>query len=453
MGDETSRSPWLGGASEEPCARLEGTRVVDLVVVGGGLTGLWAAIFLKEAAPGLELALLEQKVVGYGASGRSAGIVGPALGRSLASLVRRVGAEAAGLLHREMVATLRQIVDFTDAEGIQASLTRPGLLSVSSGPEQDERIDAELRAAERLGLDDLHPVDRAACFARLRCESFRRGLFTEHGLLLDPAALARGLKRAARRRGVQIFERTPVDALETIRGQRVEARTPFGTVHADRALLATGAYAHAHPALRRFAFTTYSSALLSERLGESAWSAMGWEGRFGVEDRRIFPFWLRPTLDGRVLFGGGEPILSPIGPTPRRDRDARQRARLEAVFRARFPALRELRFEQAWAGPICGTADGLPVVRWLGGDRTLAVLLPDRGLGATHLAGRLVRDLILGEASALAESPLASRRALPLPPEPLRRFVLGAIQRNLAHADEPRGSRGLVAQLARSFLS
>lgn len=453
MGDAASRSPWLGRASDEPSAPLEGSRTVDLAIVGAGLTGLWTAILLKDADPGLDVAVLEQKVVGYGASGRSAGIASPALGRSLAGLVRRLGEDAAGLLHREMLTSLRALVDFADAEGIHASLTRPGILSASTGPEQDERVEHELRAAERLGLEGIRALDRRACLSLVQCESLRRGLFDEHGLLLDPAALTRGLKDAALRRGIAVHEQTPVDAVETMRGLRVEVRTPFGTVHADRVLLATNAYAHAVPVLRRFVFTGYLHAVLSERLSDAAWAAVGWEDRLAIEDRRAFPYWCRPTTDGRILWGGGEPVLAPHGPTPRRDRDARRRAELEAAFRACFPRLRELRFEKGWAGPVCGTADGLPVVRWLAGERTLCALVPERGVGAAHLVARLARDLLLAEPSALAASPLANRRALPLPPEPLRSVALHTVQRNLAYADAGRGANGWVAKLTRSYLA
>jgi glycine/D-amino acid oxidase-like deaminating enzyme len=452
MSDAATRSYWLGRVPYEPSPPLDGSRTVDLVVVGGGLTGLWSAILLKDADPAIEIAVLEQKTVGYGASGRSAGLATTAIGRSLAGLIRRVGAEPARMLHRAMVAALRDVVDFADAEGIHASITHPGVLTVSSGPDQDALIEQDFDAAAKLDAD-LQLLDGDACRDLVRARAARRGHLSPHGLLLDPAALTRGLEHAARRRGVQVFAGTPVDAIETIRGQRIEARTPYGTVHADRAVLATNAYAHAFPELRRFVFTTYVSAVLTERLSDDQWSRIGWERRMGIEDRRALPHFCRPTPDGRILWGGGDVSLSPSGPNPRRDRDPVRLQSLAASLRASFPQLPELRIEHEWSGAVCGTADGLPVVRWLRGERVLGALVPGRGLGASRLVAEGVRDVLLNRASELASSPLVARRPLPLPPEPLRSVLLSTVQRNLAYAEEHADKAGLVARVARGWLS
>jgi glycine/D-amino acid oxidase-like deaminating enzyme len=452
MSDAATRSYWLGRVPYEPSPPLDGSRAVDLVIVGGGLTGLWSAILLKDADPALEIAVLEQKAVGYGASGRSAGLVTTAIGRSLTGLIRRVGPEPARMLHRAMVGALRGIVDFADAEGIHASITRPGVLTVSSGAEQDALIEDDLNTGALLGAD-LQALDGEACRELVRTDAARCGHLSPHGLLLDPAALTRGLERAARRRGVQVYAGAPVDGVETIRGQRVEARTPYGTVHADRAVIATNAYAHAFPALRRFLFTTYVSAVLTERLSDEQWSRIGWERRMGIEDRRALPHFCRPTPDGRILWGGGDVSLSPIGPNPRRDRDPVRLASLAASLRAIFPQLPELHVEHEWSGAVCGTADGLPIVRWLRGERILGALVPGRGLGASRLVAEAARDVLLNRASELASSPLVARRPLPLPPEPLRSVLLGTVQRNLTYAEEHAGKAGLVARVARGLLS
>jgi glycine/D-amino acid oxidase-like deaminating enzyme len=453
MSDAATRSYWLGRVPYEPSPPLEGSRSADVVVVGAGMTGLWSAILLKDADPALEIAVVEQKVAGYGASGRGGGLATGVLGRSLPALVRRFGTEGARAIHRAMRTSLREIVDFADSEGIHAQITSPGLLTVSTGPGQDALVEKDLRAAAHLDVDDLRVLDRGECLDLVRCEPIRRGYFVSHGLLLDPAALARGLKQVACRRGVRVYEQTPVDAVETIRGQRVEARTPFGTVHADRAIVATSAYAHAMPALRRWVYTGYVSAVLTEPLSDERWRSVGWDRRMGIEDRRAFPHSSRPTPDGRILWAGGEVAVSPIGPNPGRDRDRRLAGRLEDSFRRAFPQLREVGFAQSWALPACGTADGLPVIRWLRGERILAALVPAREVGAGHLVGKIVRDAMMGERNGSTALPLLGRRPLPLPPGPLRSIVLDTLQRNLAYADEHEGEGGVVAKVARELLT
>ncbi|MDP3768162.1 MAG: FAD-dependent oxidoreductase, partial [Dehalococcoidia bacterium] len=322
MSDFATRSFWLGRRPYQPAPSLEGDATADIVIVGGGFTGLWSAIHLKDADPGLDIVLLEQQVIGYGASGRNGGFAMTMVERNIAQLLRRVGPEQARAQHLAMIDALREIETFARQEAIDADITDTGLLTVSNGPEQDIRIRKDLEAAERLGLDDFHELDRAACQDLVRTDKVRCGHWEDNALLVDPAALARGLKDAAQRRGVRIFEQTHVDAIEG-RAGRVEARTPSGTVTAQRGLIATNAYAHSIPALRKYLFTIYAYITLTEPLSDEQWARVGWERRMGIEDKRIMPHFHRPTADGRILWGGRDALFSPEGPNPARDRDDR----------------------------------------------------------------------------------------------------------------------------------
>jgi glycine/D-amino acid oxidase-like deaminating enzyme len=454
MSDSHTRSFWLGRTPYEPHPRLDGSSSADIVIVGGGFTGLWSAIFLKDADPALDIALLEQKVIGYGASGRNAGFALTMVERNIAQLVRRVGPERARAQHLALVETLAQIEAFARSEGIDAEIANTGLLTVSNGPEQDLRIRKDVEAAERLRLGDFHYLDRAACRQFLYTDKVRCGHWEDNALLLDPAALARGLKDAALRRGVRIFENTPVDCLETVHGARVEARTPFGTVHADRGVIATNAYAFAIPALRRFIFTVYAYVILTEPLTDEQWAEVGWQRRMGIEDRRIMPHFHRPAADGRILWGGRDAPIAPGGPNPRLDRDPYVFRRLEETFRWTFPQLRDVRMAYAWGGPVCGTINCMASIGWLHGERILYALgYAGHGVGPSHLAGKIVRDLALNQQTALTRLPMATLKPKPLPPEPLRPWLLVAVQRALQRVDDTGGdSRSLLARLALRFL-
>jgi glycine/D-amino acid oxidase-like deaminating enzyme len=240
-----------------------------------------------------------------------------------------------------------------------------------------------------------------------------------------------------------------VDALVPIPGQGVEARTPWGRVRADRALLATNAYAHAVPALRRYLFTICAYIVLTEPLREDQWARVGWDRRMGIEDKRIMPHFHRPTPDGRILWGGRDAPYSPVGPNPNRDRDRRIFRRLEESFRWTFPQLADVAIVAGWGGPVCGTVNAMPMVRWLSGERILAALgYAGHGVGPSHLVGKIVRELMLGERSELSELPMVTKRPIPLPPEPLRRLVLDGMQRILIRMDDS----GQVDALARLVL-
>src|SRR6266700_1319997 len=173
VGDWQTRSLWLSRRRYEPGPRLDGDRAADVAIVGAGYTGLWSAIHLKEADPALDVIVLEREVAGYGASGRNGGFAMTMVGRSLHDLVRKVGAARARATHLAMRQALRDIESFCVTEGIDADVTRPGVLTVSNGREQDVRIRQDLKAAERLDLDDFSALSGAECTNLVRSERLR----------------------------------------------------------------------------------------------------------------------------------------------------------------------------------------------------------------------------------------------------------------------------------------
>src|SRR3990172_4837315 len=144
MSDYETRSFWLGGKSYQPGGRLEGDTKADIVIMGGGFTGLWSAIHLKDADPALDIVVLERDVAGYGASGRNGGFCMTLVERNIAQLLRGVGPEQAKAQHLAMAGALHELHEFAQREGIDADISAPGLLTVSNGPEQDVRIQKDI---------------------------------------------------------------------------------------------------------------------------------------------------------------------------------------------------------------------------------------------------------------------------------------------------------------------
>jgi len=421
---------------------LEGYHQADVVVIGGGFTGLWSAIRMADAEPSLRIVVLERETVGFGASGRNGGFAMTMVGRSLHDLVRKVGVDAAKATHAAMVDTLRDIERFCAVEGIDATVTRPGLLTVSNGPEQDIRIRQDLDAAARLGLDDVGPVTTAECRAMVDAEGVRMGHFEPNALLVDPAALALGLARAAERRGVTIHEHTAVTRTHVTRSSLI-VRTPGGAVRAECGLLATNAYAHSIPQIRRFLFTICAYIVCTEPLTATQWARVGWARGMGIEDRRVMPHFHRPTPDGRILWGGRDAPVSPIGPDPSRDRDPYVFRRLEQTFRQTFPQLDDVRITEGWGGPVAATVRCLPSVGWLHRGRlAYAVGYSGHGVGPSALVARVASDLLLARDTEILSLPFVTRRPMVLPPGPIRWPILSAAQRVLQAADDQRGPRG-----------
>ncbi|MGD1035465.1 MAG: FAD-binding oxidoreductase, partial [Candidatus Dormibacteria bacterium] len=226
-------------------------------------------------------------------------------------------------------------------------------------------------------------------------------------------------------------------------GSGVLMRTPGGSVRAERALLATNAYAHAIPRIRRFLFTICAYIVCTEPLTPVQWERVGWQRRMGIEDRRVMPHFHRPTADGRILWGGRDAPVSPIGPDPLRDHDPRIFGRLEETFRLTFPQLDDVRIAERWGGPVGATVHCLPSAGWLHTGRfAYAVGYSGHGVGPSALLARVAVDLLLERDTERLTLPLVTRRPMRLPPEPLRWPLLNGAQRVLQAADDRGGARG-----------
>ena len=234
----------------------------DVVIVGGGFSGLWTAYHLLKEDPGMTVVVIEASAVGYGASGRNGGFAMTLIHRGLKELVAAVGAEQAKALHLAAEEAIDSIGRVCEAEKIDADLQPNGLLTISNSPLQDEILRGEFETAERLGLAGFEFLEEEAIRSSIHSETFRCAVREESCTLLNPARLVRGLKRAVIRAGGRVFEQTPMERLENTNGG-VRVVTPKGAIEAQRVLLAANAYSSRIPSLERYVMPFYSYILLS----------------------------------------------------------------------------------------------------------------------------------------------------------------------------------------------
>ncbi len=433
----------IGDSPEEP--PLTGRTDADVVIIGGGFTGLWTAIHLTDTRPDIRIELLEQEVVGFGASGRNGGFCEASLTHGLANGLRHFPDEIA-ILEREGAANLRAIVAFTRDHWIDCDLEETGTLRVADHPWQVPQFEAWVGTARSHGLD-LRFLDRDAIQAEVHSPRWLAGIAAPptDNVMIDPAKLCRGLKRVALERGVRIRERTPAMSIEAARGG-VAVATSRGLVRAGHAVVATSAYSGWRRDLRSRFIPVYDYTLVSEPLTPEQRTAIGWRGRQGMSDANNRFHYFRLTADDRILWGGYDAIYHPgsrVGPAY--DTRAATFALLERQFHETFPQLSTLPFPYRWGGAIDTTTRfTVSVGTSMGGRVVHALGYTGLGVGASRWAAGLVRDHILRPDSDLLRLRFARSRPLPFPPEPLRTLAVAVMQRELARADRDDGRRGLV---------
>jgi glycine/D-amino acid oxidase-like deaminating enzyme len=427
----------------EPAAALIGESVADLAIVGGGFTGLWTALLATQDDPGLDVVILEADRVAEGASGRNGGFMSASITHGFGNGLSRWPGELAELI-RQGNANLDAIEATIAEHGMDVDYARTGELDAATEEHQvaDLAALAELAAGYGAGLEFL---DGAATRAMVDSPLYRAGILDRHGVaLVDPAKLAWELARVVRSRGVRIHEHSAVTGLEqTATGVRV--RTEHGSVHARQVAIGTSAFPNLLRRVRPFIIPGYDYALTTEPLTAEQWRSVGWEFGGGVGDCNNQFHYTRPTVDGRLLWGGFEAIYhygSRMGADL--NRDDRTYAVLAENFFATFPQLEGLRFSHAWGGAIdtCSRFSAF----WgtaMGGRVAYSVGYTGLGVGATRYGARVMLDLLAGRDTERTRLEMVRTKPIPFPPEPIRAPAVALTRWSLDRADNAGGRRNL----------
>lgn len=415
----------------------------DLCIVGGGFTGLWAALHAVRERPEREVVLLEADRCGEGASGRNGGFVDASLTHGLANGHSRFADEMEQLerLGLQNFAGLRE--DLTRLR-IDTEWEPTGYLSLALEPHELSDLQDEAGVLRQLG-HDAELLDAAAVRAEVNSPTYLGGLWERTGAaLVHPGRLVDGLRQAASAAGVRIYEHSPAHALHSD-GAGVRVRAGAGAVCARRVLLATSAYPSLIPAVRHYVAPVYDYALMTEPLSAQQRAAVGWRHRQGLGDNANRFHYYRQTRDHRILFGGFDAVYRYGGPVAARlDDHPATFATLSQHFFTTFPQLEGLRFTHRWGGAI-DTCSRFSVFFGLARQGRVAYATGYTGLGvaASRFGAQVALDLLDGRRTEATELRFVRTRPVPFPPEPLRAAVIQLTRNRLAAADRRQGRRGL----------
>lgn len=439
---QATHTPFWLASPLRPDARpaLEGATSADLVVVGGGLSGLWTAVRAKQRWPDLDVVLLEGGRIAQSASGRNGGFVAASITHGHLNGLERWPDEFP-TLHRLGVENLEGI-EATIAEfGIDCGYHRVGELDVAT---EDYQVAHLVEHAEQVADLGVHFLDSQATRALVDSPTYRAGLLDPDVGIVDPARLCWGLARAAEELGVRIHEHSGVESLQS-NGSGMTVRTFGGRVEAGRVALATAAH---EPLLRRlnlFVVPVFDHVVVTAPLPADVLGDIGWTGRQGIGDSGNQFHYYRLTDDDRILFGGYDAVYA-AGERPGSalERDDELSARLVQHLHDTFPQVADVPIEYTWAGAIdtCSRFSAFWGQAYRG--RVGYVIgFTGLGVGASRFGADTMLDLLMGEQTERTALKMVRSKPLPFPPEPARQLVIDMTRKSLAKADANAGERDL----------
>jgi glycine/D-amino acid oxidase-like deaminating enzyme len=424
---------WEGEARD--ATPLEGEHEVDVAIVGAGYTGLWTALAVRQREPSARVLVLEAETVGEGPSGRNGGFL-HGYWTDLARLRTAFGDDGALEVARGAAKIVPGVRSWCEAHGADVWFREGGLLRVSAAPAQDAALAKPVEAAQALGVaDEAVQLSATELAQRIRSPRFRAGVFFRDCATVQPARLARALRRVALESGIELHERTPMLRLRA--GDPSVLTLPHARVRAREVVMAVNAAATGWRPLAG-ALTNFGSYVVLTEPIPDLLEEIGWTGGEAVVDGRMFLHYFRATPDGRVLMGSGSGAVGYGGRIDGRfSADAGAAARAEKGLRELLPALAGARVERAWGGPIDVSADHLPFFGTLPNARVhYGAGYSGHGVGPSWLGGQILASLVTGREDEWTALPLARRRLPKLPPEPFRYLGGRAIRAAIMATEE-----------------
>jgi glycine/D-amino acid oxidase-like deaminating enzyme len=425
-----------------PQQPLDSSIDCDVCIVGGGYTGMWAAHFLKETEPSLDVRIVESQWAGAGASGHNDGYAMTVLDMSLHHLVTHHGVERASAAHEAVAQSIVEMGEFCERYDLDAEFELNGFMAVATNAGQRWRIERDYEAAQAIGAQhDFELLDTDGARRLVDSAVVQGALKERRSAILNPHKLARGLARVVQDQGVTIYERTPALDVKTDNG-RPRVITSGGEVSAEHVVVSTNAYQHSFRPFRNKVIPIWSYSMVSEPLSGEQLARVSWPGREGFEDKRNYITIGRLTADNRILWAGRRaPYFFSNGMDLRHMRNPHVYGELREAFDQFFPAWSDVRFTHAWGGCVAITGTFVPHFGRLGGGIVYGYGYNGHGVAPSHTGGKVLRDLVLGRDTAYTNLLFVNGKESSFPPEPLR-FLGARLTEQLLERQDRRFERG-----------
>lgn len=373
---------------------------VSVIVVGGGATGLSTALHLSEK--NIRVALVEAGDVGAAASGRSGGQVVPGFKVDPETLKQKYGDEVAQKMRRFAFGAADYTFELIDRLSIDCAPTRNGWFQVAVNPKIARYLQERTTKLKNAGADVEYFSQERICSAT-GSDYFHGGLYERAAGAVHPLALAQGLAKAAQKQGVLLFTQSRVESILRVNGKWC-LKVNGQQLQAPQVVLATDAYtSHLFPSLERSFLAVSSAQIASEPLPREVLDQV-LPMQAGISEARKVPHYCRIDPQGRFLIGGRGPNASAI--------DTKTINRLRSAAVARFPVLKNIRWEYGWLGTVGLTLDDTPRLANPSEGLWTAYGYSGRGLALAVRMGKTLADAVEPRSLEL-DYPVTPLRPLP----------------------------------------
>ncbi|WP_293784319.1 FAD-dependent oxidoreductase [uncultured Aeromicrobium sp.] len=399
--------------------RLSGTVRADVCIVGGGFTGLWTAIHLKQQEPGLDVALLEARTCGSGASGRNGGMM-LSWWAKLPTLAKLFGDEEALRLAKASADAIEDVGRFCDDHGIDAHFRHEGWLWAATNETQIGAWNEAIAKAESLGQHPFTRLTRAQAQKQGGSAAHVGGVFERSAATVQPALLALGLRRVAIELGVTVYEQSPM--VDWAAGSAPLVETERGEVRCDKIIFATNAWMVRERQIARSLVVVTSDMVVTRPVPELL-SSEGPVPGLGVSDSRMLVNYYRTTRDHRLAFGHGGGSFA-FGRSVGRSADhpCWRTTDVTAAMTRLYPSYNAGHVEASWTGPIDRSISSLPFFGSLdkAGRALYGTGYSGNGVGPSYLGGKILASMVLGTDDEWTRSRMSRGPVGTYPPEPLK---------------------------------
>jgi glycine/D-amino acid oxidase-like deaminating enzyme len=434
---------------------LSANEKCELLIVGGGFTGLWAALQAKERQPDADIILIEKTFIADGASGRNGGFLSSSLAHGESNTDYFFPGEADQLYHLGQQ-NMSELIDTLERYQIDARYENVGDIQVATNPGSVDALKVEYESLKQDGKDVVW-FDQAEIRAQVNSPTYLAGLWYREGQdgIVDPARLCWGIRDVILKLGVRIFESTCLDKVTPVGPESMESRCGDYIIRSDKVLMATNAFTSPLAKIRRSVIPVWDYQLATEPLTEEQLESIGWhKTRHAMENHANMFHYYRMTQDNRITWGGGGAVRYYFNSNTHAEcADIPERfEQLSREFFETFPQLEGVKFSHRWSG-IIATSTRFCMVpgNTFNGRVAWAVGYTGLGVGASRFGARIAIEMLGYQPSDILKMKFVTRKPMSWAPEPLRWIGVILTQRALVKADANNGKRGLWLKLLDSL--